>query len=158
MKERSKSTLILLATLLVGVVLGAVLNGWFFRSRLDRIRHFGAPQGFAKMIVHELEPIDSAKREAVQAAAVAAGERMRVIMHRTHCDMLANMQTLDQQLAPLVDAERLARTSAAIHAAWSAWAGRRRAVRCGRAVRRCERGNRPESDPRMKKAGLIARP
>jgi hypothetical protein len=107
MKDRTKSAALLAATLIIGMALGAVLHGWMFRSRMEHIRHFGAPQGFVSMIERELEPIDAAKRDAVHAAALKAGLRAQSIMQRTHCDMLANMQSLEQELTPLVGADRL---------------------------------------------------
>jgi hypothetical protein len=106
-KERSKSAALLAATLIIGMALGAVLNGWMFRSRMERIRHFGSPQGFVSMIEHELEPIDPAKRDAVHSAAMKAALQAQSIMHRTHCDMLANMQSLEKELTPLVPPEKL---------------------------------------------------
>ena len=56
MKPRSRSLLILSATLLVGMLLGALVHARFFDKRVKRMHRLSTPDGFVESYIHTIEP------------------------------------------------------------------------------------------------------
>lgn len=79
MNPRIKSVLILLATLLIGGVLGALLQARVAEQRLERIAAYRSERGFIRYIERGIEPRDEVQREQIRGilstAAARASER-----------------------------------------------------------------------------------
>ena len=68
MKARTKSALLLVATLVVGLLVGAVTTGAIVNNRLDQIRAMRSQGGFIGMLEEVIEPTDEAQRAQIRAA------------------------------------------------------------------------------------------
>ena len=68
MKARTKSALLLIATLVVGVLVGAVTTGSIVNNRLDELKAMRSRGGFTGMLERVIEPTNEAQRAQIRAA------------------------------------------------------------------------------------------
>lgn len=109
MTARTKSTLVLVATLLIGMVLGALLFGAVQRQRFQNALRLVRPDRFVASVEQVIRPVDEAQRQAVrQVLADFDGQmrRGRVEMARRMGTELDSLQSL---LSPLLDEGQAAR-------------------------------------------------
>lgn len=97
MSPRGKSILLLLATLAIGIVLGALLNARLADHRIQRIESLRSQRGFTRYIERAIEPQDEAQREAVRDILQQSGERMNMHMRQSR-----------EQVRSILDSTRLA--------------------------------------------------
>lgn len=104
MKARTKSTLLLVATLVVGGLVGAVSTGAIVNHRLEELRTMRNPKGFSDKLEHVIEPTDDAQRAQIHAVLERSEARFSTAGHtcgglfRTAAD---SMRTeLDPLLTP----------------------------------------------------------
>ncbi len=67
MKARTKTALLLVATLDVGGLIGAVTTGAIVNNRLDQLRALRSRGGFTGMLERVIEPTDEAQRAQIRA-------------------------------------------------------------------------------------------
>ena len=67
MKARTKSALLLVATLVVGLLVGAVTTGSIVNHRLDELKAMRSRGGFTGMLERVIEPTDEAQRAQIRA-------------------------------------------------------------------------------------------
>ena len=67
MKARTKSALLLVATLVVGLLVGAVTTGSIVNNRLDELKAMRSRGGFTGMLERVIEPTDEAQRAQIRA-------------------------------------------------------------------------------------------
>ncbi len=109
MSPRTKSTLLLLATLVIGLVLGALLNGYFVRQRLDRIGHFATPLGFGERIERAIEPTSEEQREAIRAVLDDAAPKAVAIMRESRSRMAALNDSVKAELGNVLSEDQMKR-------------------------------------------------
>ncbi|HHP7238571.1 hypothetical protein, partial [Longibacter sp.] len=80
---RTKSVLLLVVTLLLGIVLGGVLTGWWVQNRADRVRALRTPSGFVERVVERVEPTSAAQRDSVEVIARRAARQLERL-RRSH--------------------------------------------------------------------------
>ncbi|PEN12679.1 hypothetical protein CRI94_14290 [Longibacter salinarum] len=80
---RTKSVLLLVVTLLLGVVLGSVLTGWWVQNRADRVRALRTPGGFVERVIRQVEPMSPAQRDSVEVIARRTARQLDQL-RRTH--------------------------------------------------------------------------
>jgi len=93
---RTKSVLLLVVTLLLGIVLGGVLTGWWVQNRADRVRALRTPSGFVERVVERVEPTSAAQRDSVEVIARRAArqlERLRRSHRQQTMTVLDSMRT-----------------------------------------------------------------
>lgn len=104
---RTKSVLLLLATLVIGAVLGAVANAWLAQQRFERIRALRAPGGFERMVVETIRPASDSQHAAVDRVVSDAAVRIRTLRRDHHAEVRAVLDSMRTALAPvLTDAQR----------------------------------------------------
>lgn len=109
MSPRMKSTLLLLATLVIGLVLGALINGYFVRQRLDRIGDLMTPAGFGGRIEEVIGPTSEEQREAVRRVLDAAAPQAVAIMRESRSRMRALSDSVRTELEAILSPEQLQR-------------------------------------------------
>ena len=87
MTARTKSILLLLATLLIGMVLGALVNARLAEQRLERLAFLRTSRGFVRFWEEAVEPQDEAQREAIEAVLQQAGRRLAEHMRTSQGEM-----------------------------------------------------------------------
>lgn len=107
MSARTKSIIIIFATLVIGGLLGAVINARMSEQRLERIAAYRTERGFIRYMERGIEPVDEVQQEEIRSilsdAAARTAERsmrhrreMRAILDSTHAE-LARILTPEQQ-------------------------------------------------------------
>ena len=66
MNVRVKSLILLLATLLIGLVLGALLHAHIADERIERLAYLRSSPGFIRYMERAIEPTDAAQQEAME--------------------------------------------------------------------------------------------
>lgn len=106
---RTKSIALLLTTLVLGIVLGGVLNAWWARDRFDRIRQMQRPGGLETVLMNTIEPTSPEQREAIQQVLADASQRVRQMRMRHRREVRATVDSLRADLLPLLTDEQKAR-------------------------------------------------
>jgi len=109
MTSSMRSYLLLGATLLIGVVLGAVLVGALGQFRAGRIEGMRERDGFVRDIQRMIQPRDDAQRAELRPIIEATATRNRQIMGDFNNQMRAALADLVAELEPHLDDEQLAR-------------------------------------------------
>lgn len=107
MNARSRSRLVLGATLLLGMLLGALLVGAVGQWRAGR--GGPGPDGFIRHIERVIGPRDEEQRRAVLPILEAAALRNEEIVGQGHEQLRATLHAMIEQLEPLLDADQLER-------------------------------------------------
>jgi len=106
MKTETRSRLFLAATLLLGMVLGALLVGAIGQWLAGPPR---GPDGFVGHMERMLRPRDEAQREAMRPIFEAADARNREIIDETRDAMRQALVQMRGELAPLLEQDQLDR-------------------------------------------------
>ncbi|GIV61965.1 MAG: hypothetical protein KatS3mg044_0831 [Rhodothermaceae bacterium] len=112
MKARTRSALILVVTLLVGVALGALGASALYNHRLEKLRELGRPAGFSMHLERVIEPVDEAQRQQIRDVLEDAGRRLSTLRRAHQAEYRAVIDStraaLDSLLTP-AQKERLER-------------------------------------------------
>jgi len=106
---RTKSVLILIATLVLGVLLGAVLTGWWVQSRVDRLRAVRTSDGFVERVVRRVEPVSTAQRDSITEITQYRARQLSDLRQSHRRDTRAILDSLCQDLQPVLTDEQAAR-------------------------------------------------
>jgi hypothetical protein len=106
MKAETRSLLMLVSTLVLGVLLGAVGNGAMARERRARVEEMKRPGGFVEHMEEIIRPRDDAQRAAIEPVIRATGDRNRAIIHAANEQLRAALDSMRARLAPELDAEQ----------------------------------------------------
>ena len=114
MKMSTTSSLMLLATLLVGMVLGAVVSGTLAQQRRGRVAQDPGGGGFVAHMERLIQPRDAAQGDAVRPILEAADQRNRSIIQGAEGEMRAAMEEMADSLADLLDEDQRRRLQRAV--------------------------------------------
>lgn len=102
LSPRTKSILLLLATLLLGTALGAVGNAWWAADRLDRIRDLRRPGGMERVLLQTINPTSPEQRAQVQAVLDRHTRRIAALRREHRRQMRTVADSLRADLRPLL--------------------------------------------------------
>jgi hypothetical protein len=103
---RTKSIALLVATLLLGIILGAVLNAWWARERFDRLRRLRTPGGFEQIVTRTLEPTSPEQRQQIEAVVGRTAQRLDSLRARHWREVRATVDSMRVDLAPILTDEQ----------------------------------------------------
>lgn len=106
MRGKTKGALILFSTLLIGVLIGALLSGWFVRDRLRPIPH---PRHFVRSTERLIAPQDEEQRQAVRAVLRRHTAALRELNAKHREALKEQLDATRAELAPLLSEEQLRR-------------------------------------------------
>ncbi len=109
MTPRTRSYLLLGATLVIGIVLGALLVGALGQFRAGRIEGMRDRDGFVRDIQRMIQPRDDAQRATLRPIIEATATRNRQVMDDFNDQMRAALAELVAELEPHLDEEQMAR-------------------------------------------------
>ncbi len=109
MSARTKSVLLVIATLLIGLVLGALLNARLAERRIERIASLRSERGFVQFIEDAVQPRDDSQREAIRDVLRRAGERMAAHQERSRREARAMLDSTRAELADVLTPEQMQR-------------------------------------------------
>ena len=107
MTTRIKSTLLLSLTLVIGMVLGAVINAYVAKRRFEHVGYLRSERGFTKHIEDAIEPRDEAQRNAVHAILERSATRMCEHMQVSAAEGKQIMDSTRAELARVLTPEQL---------------------------------------------------
>lgn len=102
MTSGTKSVAILIATLLLGMLLGALAFGTYQRHRFRPVFNMARPANFTASIERVLEPIDADRREAIQEVLRSVHERMHAQRIERDRTRRAHLDSIEAALLPLL--------------------------------------------------------
>jgi hypothetical protein len=109
MKIETRTAVILLTTLLLGVLLGAVGGGTMAAERQARLQDMRRPGGFVENMEEVIRPRDAAQRDALRPIIQRTAERNRAIIDAANRQLHAELDSMRARLAPHLDARQRAR-------------------------------------------------
>ena len=108
MKTRSKTVIIIIATLIIGIVLGVVGGGMFFKYFANRIANKPIPNRFTSFVERIIKP-DENQVDSVRAILNKYGERMSVL-DQQHIAVITNlMDSMHTDLSTVLTEEQMSR-------------------------------------------------
>ena len=105
----TRAALLLIGTLLLGVLLGALGNAALIRHRNDEVRELRRPPGFVAHMEDIIQPRDNAQREQIRSALEATALANDTIIHSANEHLRAALDSMRARLAPLLDPAQRAR-------------------------------------------------
>jgi hypothetical protein len=110
MKAQTKSALLLFATLLVGILLGALGNSTLQNRRVEQLRQtFERRGGFVDMVEHILQPESEAQRAQIRAALEKAETRFNEDRRTCRASFSASSDSMRAELLPILTPDQEAR-------------------------------------------------
>ncbi|HEU4719911.1 MAG TPA: hypothetical protein VFS59_01005 [Gemmatimonadaceae bacterium] len=109
MSAATKSALLLAVTLALGLVLGAVGAGALERRRREEVGGLRRPPGFARHVLQEIVPRDSAQAALLRPIVARTAERNQAIMRDANARLRSSIDSMRTELAPLLDDAQRAR-------------------------------------------------
>ena len=98
-KALVKPLSILLATLLIGALIGASVTGAIVRQRLDTVRAFASSDGFTAQLVKVIEPVSDEQQAAIEPLLRQAGRDIEDVVGVTRVEIFLVMEGLETALA-----------------------------------------------------------
>ena len=77
MNARTKSILIIIATLLIGIAIGALGTGTILNQRVETLQALREDDGFMFFIERVVEPVDEAQQQEIRAVLKEAAQKRR---------------------------------------------------------------------------------
>jgi len=110
--KKAKLVGILVATLLVGGLIGALATSAVINQRLGELREMSRSHGFSAAVERIIEPTDDAQREAIRAVLQLRGVRFSQLRRAHYQQMRAVIDSTRKALIPLLRDEQRARLEA----------------------------------------------
>jgi len=109
MSLKCKTTLIIVITLIIGILIGTFLVAPpIARQRIRKIAKMRHREGFIRGLEQLIEPTD-AQQDSIRIILVRYGERFEGVFERQRKEIIALMDSLRQQLDPILTDEQKAR-------------------------------------------------
>jgi hypothetical protein len=109
MTAQTKSALLLVATLVVGLLIGAFATSAVLNNRLDQLRSLRERSGFSDRMMEVIQPRDDAQRIAIEAVLERSHERYNRARRSFGEDMRVVRDSMEAELLPLLSEEQTAR-------------------------------------------------
>ncbi|HHG85145.1 MAG TPA: hypothetical protein ENJ82_10410 [Bacteroidetes bacterium] len=114
MKGKTKSILVLLATLVIGMILGGMIAGHIFHSRVAHMRAMREGGKFTSHLI-ELATPSPEQRTAITPILDGYGKRMEM-MHQRHIqEIVENHKLLREQLSQHLDSSQMKTLNRELH-------------------------------------------
>jgi len=115
MNTKTKSTIVLIGVLLIGIVIGALGSSLIRRSMWEeRVARFRSPEGFSERLIHIIKP-DPAQEEKVRQILLKHHDKMEKITEASRAMIKEHADSLLIDLQPVLNPEQLARLKDILH-------------------------------------------
>ncbi len=108
MTTRSKTTFIILGTLIIGIVVGSLGSGMLRERRVEKFDRMRPQQRFVEVMENIIKP-DKAQREEIEKVLEKRFEHIAQIRERHELEMMSAFDSLRVELNALLTAEQLKR-------------------------------------------------
>ena len=106
---RTKSIALLVTTLLLGIVLGAVLNAWWAHDRFERLRRLRTPGGFEQIVTRALDPTSPEQRREIEAVVGPTAQRLDSLRGRHWGEVRRLVDSMRVELEPILTEQQMER-------------------------------------------------
>ena len=107
LSPRTKSILLLISTLLLGMVLGAVVNAWLAAERFERIPDLRRPGGVVRHLDRVLEPQSDAQRAQIRTVLDATSAEVQTLREAHRRELRAVLDSMKIRLEPILTDEQM---------------------------------------------------
>ena len=108
MKTKFKISILFLTVLLVGMVIGALINGAIIKNRMDNIMKLRGKGGYGTFIEQIIKPDDS-QREQLRETIDKYSTTLFELRARSRNEMIAVMDSMRTEISPLLTDEQIDR-------------------------------------------------
>jgi hypothetical protein len=105
-KVETKSAVVLLVTLVLGLILGALATGAAARQRVDELTRLRRPPGFAAHMREVIQPHSDAQWDSLRPIVEATGRRNDEIRRNMQRELRAELDSMQLRLRPLLNGEQ----------------------------------------------------
>jgi len=110
MNTKTKSTLIIIATLLLGIAIGAISATTYTYHRVEQLHGMMEPGKFGAFVVDQvIQPTDEAQRDQLLTIVRTHGMEMHSSLMQFRSEMNAKMDSLLSDLKPILTDEQYKR-------------------------------------------------
>lgn len=109
MRVGLKAYLTIIGTLVLGIIIGLLLNGVLNHRRMGEMERMRGPGGFVAEMERLIQPRDAAQREKLKPLLEDQDRRNRAIVDGARTQMRSGMDSLVVRLTPLLDDDQLSR-------------------------------------------------
>src|SRR5215212_8410813 len=96
----------IVATLVLGIVIGLLLNGTLARRRMHEVERMRRPGGFVEEVMRVIEPRDSVQQAKLRPFLEATDNRNRQIVDGARATMRAELDSLRARVAGILDEDQ----------------------------------------------------
>lgn len=114
MNIKVKIALIIIVTLVIGIVLGAMLNRAFLRHRIQRAFADRNPVGMVSFIERNIQPAEE-QREQIRDILEKHRKKSAEMREKFMMDMKAEFESLEAELNPILTPEQKNRLKRRLH-------------------------------------------
>jgi hypothetical protein len=107
MQTRTKSALLLLAVLVLGMAIGILLSGVMHNRRMDRIARLRTGPGIAGLVERAVEPESEEQRARIRAVMDEAAPRFAEVFKRTREEMESLSDSVMSELETILSADQM---------------------------------------------------
>lgn len=117
MNTKAKVALIIIVTLVIGIVLGAMLNRAFLRNRIQRAFADRNPTGMVSFIERNIRPTPE-QREQIREILEKHRKKSVEMREKFMMDMQAEFESMEAELDPILTPEQKNRLKRRLHGTW----------------------------------------
>ncbi len=109
MTPRSKSILLIVATLVIGGLIGALVHARLSEARIERISAYRSDRGFIRFVERGIGPTDDRQQEEIRRIVSSAADRAADVSMRHREEMRAIMDSTRSALFHILTPEQMER-------------------------------------------------
>ena len=102
-----KSIIALVATLLIGVLLGAAMTGLAVRHRLEQARALTHADGFVEIMIDTVKPTSPDQEAALREILERGGRDMEKILQAARADIYKTIDQIELEMSEHISEEQL---------------------------------------------------
>ena len=118
MTARTKSILLLLGTLLIGMLLGVFVHMLMVEDRIERITSLRSQAGFVRFMENMIEPTDDAQQKAIRDVLDETAEKLNVHHAESRETVQGVMESFRASLDSLLTEEQVNGLNERMERAW----------------------------------------
>lgn len=108
LKANTKSFIIILVTLLLGIAIGFEINEILLKKKFEKFRDIRKPKGFIGMFEEIIQP-DNEQKPKIESILMNFHKKTESIMSGARSEMNLELDSLRMELVPILNKEQLKR-------------------------------------------------
>lgn len=109
MTPKVKSSILLISTLIIGMLLGALVNARVAEQRVQQIESLRSQRGFVQYLERGIKPVDDQQRAEIRTVLQRTQERMGLHMRQSRQEVRAILDSMRTELDTVLTDEQMRR-------------------------------------------------